>query len=93
MLALAALSFSRFGAKSGLGSLAVNFFGVHRPPESAPPPGRRQGIDWGWLLNKLLTVAPPIVVALYLIMWGQWMIGGSGLLDRSGVPIGGDFSY
>jgi len=93
MLALAALSFSRFGAKSGLGSLAVNFFGVHRPPESAPPPGRRQGIDWGWLLNKLLTVAPPILVALYLIMWGQWMIGGSGLLDRSGVPIGGDFSH
>jgi len=71
----------------------VNFFRVHRPPESAPPPGRREGIDRGWLLNKLLTVAPPILVALYLIMWGQWMIGGSGLLDRSGVPIGGDFSH
>lgn len=71
----------------------MNFLRGHRPPESAPPPGRRQGIDLGWLLNRLLTVAPPIVVALYLLMWGQWMIGGSGLLDRSGVPIGGDFSH
>jgi hypothetical protein len=73
----------------------LNFFRVHKAPESAPKPGGKKapGADWDWLLHKLLTVAPPIVVGLYLLMWGQWMIGGSGLLDRSGVPIGGDFSY
>jgi hypothetical protein len=81
--------------ESGLWSLAVNFFSGHGPPEPAPPPGRRQasGIDLGWLLHRLLTVAPPLLVALYLIMWGRWIIGGPGLLDRSGVLIGGDFSY
>lgn len=73
----------------------MNFFKALRTPELAPKPGGQKapGIDWDWLLHQLLTVAPPIVVALYLVMWGQWMIGGAGLLDRSGVPIGGDFSH
>lgn len=71
------------------------FFKGHRNQESVPKPGEGKAseINWGWLLRQTLTVVPPIVAALYLPMWGLWMITGSGLLDRSGVPIGGDFSY
>lgn len=54
---------------------------------------KKAKVDLSWLLLRLLTLSPPILVAIYLLMWGYWMVGGGGLLDRSGTPMGGDFSY
>jgi hypothetical protein len=48
--------------------------------------------DWPWLLSRVLTISLPLLVGLYLLMWGFWILTGPGLLDRSGNPIGGDYS-
>ncbi|RJR33844.1 MAG: DUF2029 domain-containing protein [Deltaproteobacteria bacterium] len=50
-------------------------------------------LDLPWLLTRLLTVSLPLLVALYGVTWFYWISTGSGLADRSGNPIGGDFSY
>ena len=49
-------------------------------------------LDWPWLGSKFLVILP-ILVAIYAIMWGYWVLTGTGLLDRSGCQIGGDFSH
>ncbi len=42
-------------------------------------------------MNERLRVYPRIVIALYLLIGGWWILSGPGLLDRAGNPVGGDF--
>ena len=50
-------------------------------------------LDWPWLLSRFITILLPLIVTLYFLMWAFWVTTGSGLSDRSGNPIGGDYSY
>lgn len=42
-------------------------------------------------MNERLRVYPRIIIALYLLIGGWWILSGPGLLDRAGNPVGGDF--
>ena len=46
-----------------------------------------------WLNQERLTVYPAIFLGVYLILYGFLTLGGSGLLDREGFPLGRDFSH
>jgi hypothetical protein len=44
-----------------------------------------------FLSKKRITVYARIFISAYLLIWGSWIFTGSGLLDRTGKPIGADF--
>ena len=44
-----------------------------------------------FLSKKRITVYAGIFISAYLLIWGCWIFTGSGLLDRTGKPIGADF--
>ena len=44
-----------------------------------------------FLTKKRITVYAKIFISAYLLIWGFWIFTGSGLLDRTGKPIGADF--
>lgn len=50
-------------------------------------------LDWSWLFSRFISIFLPLLVTLYFLMWLFWIATGSGLSDRSGNPIGGDYSY
>ncbi len=50
-------------------------------------------LDWPWLGSRFITISLPLLVFLYIIMWGYWVLTGTGLIDRSGVVVGGDFGH
>jgi hypothetical protein len=54
---------------------------------------RNAKLDRPWLFSKFTAIFLPLVVILYFLMWAFWLATGSGLLDRTGNPIGGDYSY
>jgi len=54
---------------------------------------RNAKLDWPWLFSRFITIFLPLLVILYFLMWAYWIATGSGLLDRTGNPIGGDYSY
>ncbi|MGP8051214.1 MAG: glycosyltransferase family 87 protein [Desulfobaccales bacterium] len=47
----------------------------------------------GWLNRERLGVYPKIICVCYLLILGYLYLGGSGLLDARGDPIGGDFCH
>ena len=50
-----------------------------------------QEIEMTFLSKKRITVYARIFISAYLLIWGSWIFTGSGLLDRTGKPIGADF--
>ena len=50
-------------------------------------------ISWPWLRDMLLAILPPICAALYLGMWGYWVITGYHFTSPADNPIGTDFTY
>jgi len=44
-----------------------------------------------FLSKKRITAYTRIIISAYLLVWGFWIFTGSGLLDRTGKPIGADF--
>jgi hypothetical protein len=44
-----------------------------------------------FLSEKRITAYARIILLAYLLVWGFWIFTGSGLLDRTGKPIGADF--
>jgi len=51
------------------------------------------GENMGWLNRERLGVYPKIICVFYLLILSYLYLGGSGLLDVRGDPIGGDFSH
>jgi hypothetical protein len=44
-----------------------------------------------WFNRERLTIYPWIIICLYILITGYWILTGSGLTDRMGKPIGPDF--
>jgi len=44
-----------------------------------------------WFNGKRLSLYPRFFALVYLFVWGFWILTGTGLTDRMGKPIGGDF--
>jgi len=57
--------------------------------ESAPMTAM---VRWPWVIHKFLFICLWLFFAAYLILWGHSLLAGSGLTDRWGNPVGGDFS-
>ncbi|MDP3181828.1 MAG: glycosyltransferase family 87 protein [Desulfobaccales bacterium] len=49
-------------------------------------------VHWPWVVHKFLLICLLLFFAGYLILWGHFLLTGSGLTDRWGNPVGGDFS-
>lgn len=49
-------------------------------------------VPWPWVIHKFLFICLLLFFTGYLIFWGHFLLAGSGLTDRWGNPVGGDFS-
>ena len=52
---------------------------------------RNLGLRWHWVKDRLLVVFPPLCLALYLAVWGHWVMAS--YAPHTGRPLGMDFSY
>lgn len=48
-------------------------------------------MEMTFLSKKRIAAYTKIIITAYLLVWGFWIFTGSGLLDRTGKPIGADF--
>lgn len=54
---------------------------------------KKMMLDRSLLDSRFVANALRFSVFLFLIIWGFWVLTGTGLVDRSGIQIGGDFSH
>ncbi len=54
---------------------------------------RNATLAWPWVFSRFIAIFLPLLVILNFLMWAYWISAGSGLQDRAGNPIGGDYSY
>lgn len=43
--------------------------------------------------SKFVVFSLRFSASIFLIIWGYWILTGTGLVDRSGIQVGGDFSH
>lgn len=46
-----------------------------------------------WSFTRRLSVYSRVLIAVYLLLWGYFVLTGTGLTDRLGEPVGRDFSH